>query len=254
MENNILQIINSAVKAILEKGDRPSKVLLTNHHYQELLELTGLDEITNLVSNNIAIPVKNKKKYYEIKNSRSLIYVFKMEQPLDLEVLANYNQPKEPLIWYDELSCGNWITNELKKNGFSSLFIKPVVELISKDYANQLQRAFAKGWEQAYNDARKTIIEEYVYYPKELKEVESLNQQQKETTRTATITLTPDAERQIKIEKGAVSTYEIANMLQASQQILAKMLVEEYIELTGDKEVDPGKFEDWIIFLRENKI
>jgi hypothetical protein len=72
--------------------------------------------------------------------------------------------------------------------------------------------------------------------------------------RTAVITLTPDADKQIDIQKGAVSNYEIINMLHASQQILSKMLVQEYVELTGDAEVDGEKFEDWITFLRNNKV
>lgn len=76
-----------------------------------------------------------------------------------------------------------------------------------------------------------------------------------EAQRTAVITITPDSkEKQVDIQKGAVSTYEIINILQASMQLLSKQLVQEYVEITGDKSVDPDRFEAWISFLRENKI
>ena len=72
--------------------------------------------------------------------------------------------------------------------------------------------------------------------------------------RTATIIITPDSESKLDLQKGAVSTYEIINIISGLQQILSKMLVQEYVELTGDKEVDGEKFEEWITFLRNNKL
>lgn len=56
------------------------------------------------------------------------------------------------------------------------------------------------------------------------------------------------------LQRGAVSTYEIINMLKGLEGVLAKQLVTEYIEFTGDKAVDEAKFEDWIAHLRINKI
>lgn len=78
--------------------------------------------------------------------------------------------------WYDEMSINNWLTNKLSKRRITRYAIKLLSQTISSDYANELQRAFAKGWEKAYNQAKKNSINEYIYYPKTEKQVDELNQ------------------------------------------------------------------------------
>jgi hypothetical protein len=68
--------------------------------------------------------------------------------------------------WYDEMSIDSWLTNKLFHMGVSREAIKLVSKTISADYANELQRAFAKGWEKAYNDYKKSGTFNYEYYPK----------------------------------------------------------------------------------------
>lgn len=68
--------------------------------------------------------------------------------------------------WYDEMSLTNYFGNVFKHRGFSYDEIKIIASVIAKLYADDLQRAFAKGWEKAYNDVNKSGTFDYVYYPK----------------------------------------------------------------------------------------
>lgn len=247
---NIFQKINTAVETLIDQKIIPFKLKLNQEDYKELCSLSEMNDVHKVASNGTELSIG----FTEFGDGRSLLLTA-ADAPFDLETLANGTLTnKQPAIWYDEMSCGNWMYNELKEKAFFSHYDSTLaIKTLAKDYADQLQRAYAKGWEQAYNGIKKSSTDTYVYYPKEVAEIEKLNLQNKE--RTSVITITPDnPKKQIDIDKGAVSTYEIANLLQGVLQLLSKMLVNEYIELTGDAEINPEKFEEWITFLRQNKV
>ncbi len=79
---------------------------------------------------------------------------------------------KTPIIWYDEISLESYLTNTLKVH-------HKIAKIWAEPYADNLQQAYAKGWEQGYNRITGSSTETYVYYPKQLKEIEVLNNNKK---------------------------------------------------------------------------
>lgn len=73
-------------------------------------------------------------------------------------------------------------------------------------------------------------------------------------SRKAVITLTPDDKCKCTIDTGGVQFIEILDSLNTLMGPLANMLVKEYQEITGEKEIDDSKLEEYMNFLRKNKI
>jgi hypothetical protein len=73
-------------------------------------------------------------------------------------------------------------------------------------------------------------------------------------SRVAIITLTPDGESKADIQTGGVSNLEILDALKTISGHFARQLLEEYTDLTGDKDLDPDKMDQYMDFLRKNKL
>lgn len=73
--------------------------------------------------------------------------------------------------------------------------------------------------------------------------------------RTCIIKLTPDnPDKQADIQTGGVSNIEILDMLHTISSGFAKAVIADYVEITGDNEIDPAKMEDYMKFLRNAKL
>jgi len=188
---NILQKINLAVKVLIDQDRFPDSIALTNSDYEELCKLTDMEEVNQLIVNDITLHIN--------KDFESSAMYSKDKFGYSLDFLIKLSQIKQPTIWFDKTSVGNWMANELHNHGFSYEDTKIAVEVLTGDYAVQLQRAYAKGWERAYNEAKQSDVTSYVYYPKTLEEVEKLNNQNKNQMRVIVLAFTLKGQSQEKI-------------------------------------------------------
>jgi biopolymer transport protein ExbD len=70
----------------------------------------------------------------------------------------------------------------------------------------------------------------------------------------ATITINPDKSPAIHVITGDLTNIEIVDNLQTLSKLFAKEVIKDYVELTGDQNVDPDKLDDYMKFLREAKL
>jgi len=70
--------------------------------------------------------------------------------------------------------------------------------------------------------------------------------------RVAIITLTPDGDSKADIQTGDVTALEILDAFKAISGHFARELLKEYSEITGDKNPDPEKLDEYMDFLRKN--
>lgn len=71
--------------------------------------------------------------------------------------------------------------------------------------------------------------------------------------RTCIIKLMPDSDTKADIQTGNVSNIEILDMLLSIQSHFAKALIQEYVDITGDKNISQDKMESYMEFLRNHK-
>lgn len=72
--------------------------------------------------------------------------------------------------------------------------------------------------------------------------------------RKCVIILTPDEEAKADIQTGGVTSIEILDNLKTISSHFARQILEEYSEITGDRNLDESKIEDYMNFLRKNQV
>ena len=72
--------------------------------------------------------------------------------------------------------------------------------------------------------------------------------------RVAVITLTPDGSHKADIQAGEVTNLEILDALNNISGYLARELLREYSEISGDENPDPSKLDEYMDFLRKNQL
>lgn len=83
-------------------------------------------------------------------------------------VLTQSKSAETPVIWYDAFSLESYLVNTVNMDVQSA-------KAVAQPYADNLQQAYAKGWEQGYNRITGSNVETYVYYPKQLEQIQALN-------------------------------------------------------------------------------
>ena len=71
----------------------------------------------------------------------------------------------------------------------------------------------------------------------------------------AVITITPELkEKEVDVQTGGVSNLEMLEYLKTLSQFFAKAIIDEYVDITGDKNIKEENFEQYVEFLRKNKV